>query len=241
MGATKFVAKSLCVLFAVAVIGGAATAQTAKTTHARAHRSAQQAVYLIKGLAGFQTGVIDLGERLRQRGITPRIESHLSSDTVADEIIARYRAGMRAPIAIVGYSLGADAAASIARRLYEHKIPVALLVTFAPVADARVTPNVRRAVNYYQSTSAWRGKMVPVQGFRGSMKNVNLDNERDINHFTIISADRLQLATIGMIQSVLGHWRKPAVAGEAAVHGAASVGHRSTAQGSHGEASARSN
>lgn len=216
MRAASLVAKSLWALVLIGAMGSHARAQQEAPTQRAAQ---QQAVYLIKGLAGFQTGVEVLGQKLSQRGITPRLATHLGSDSTADEIVQRYRSGMRAPIVLVGYSLGADAAGSIARRLHENKVPVALLVIFGPVADVPVTPNVARAINYYQSTSAWRGKMVPTAGFRGSLKNLNLDNEPGINHFTIVSADRYQLQTIASIAALVGRSRKPAApkpaAGEA--------------------------
>ena len=142
--------------------------------------------------------------------MSPRFAAHGDSDATAAEIIKRYKGGMRAPIILVGYSLGADSAGAIARRLNEQRVPVALLVIFGPVADVPVTPNVARAINYYQSASAWRGRMVPAAGFRGSLRNVNLDNEPGINHFTIVSADRYQAQTIASITALLGQSRKPA-------------------------------
>jgi thioesterase domain-containing protein len=199
----------LWALILLGAIGCHAHAQNV-ATDAQSRRAAQQAVYLIKGLAGFQTGFEGLGQKLSQRGVTPLLASHLSSDSTADEIIQRYRSGLRSPIILVGYSLGADAAGSIARRLHESRVPVALLVIFGPVADVPVTPNVARAINYYQSTSAWRGRMVPAAGFRGSLKNLNLDNEPGINHFNIVSTDRYQAQTIANITALMGHSRRPA-------------------------------
>jgi hypothetical protein len=211
MRAASIVAKSLCAALTFAAIGSHAHAQQDTVPAAApSQRGANQAVYLIKGLAGFQTGVDVLGEKLLRRGIVPRFGTHGFSDSTADEIIKRYKGGLRAPIILVGYSLGADAAGSIARRLNEHRIPVALLVIFGPVADVPVTPNVARAITYYQSSSAWRGKMIPAAGFRGSLRNVNLDNEPGINHFTIVSADRYQTQTIASISALVGGSPKPA-------------------------------
>jgi pimeloyl-ACP methyl ester carboxylesterase len=211
MRAASFVARSLCAVLMVGAMAGHAHAQQeAVPVAAPSQRGANQAVYLIKGLAGFQTGVDVLGEKLLRRGIVPRFGTHGGSDSTADEIIKRYKGGLRAPVILVGYSLGADAAGSIARRLHAHRISVALLVIFGPVADVPVTPNVARAINYYQSTSAWRGRMIPAAGFRGSLRNLNLDNEPGINHFTIVSADRYQLQTIANISALVGGSRKPA-------------------------------
>lgn len=210
MRAASVVAKSLCMAAMLMAAAVPATAQGARGAAVATQRGAHQAVYLVKGLAGFQTGFEGLGQKLLQRGVFPRLTTHGESDLTADEIIRRYRAGLRAPIILVGYSLGADAAGRIASKLYQSRVPVALLVTYGPVADVPVTPNVARAINYYQSTSMWRGRMTPTAGFRGSLRNLNLDNEPDINHFTISSAERYQLQTIANITALLGHSRRPA-------------------------------
>jgi hypothetical protein len=174
-------------------------------------RGANQAVYLIKGLAGFQSGIDVMAERLRRRGIVARMFTHGDPDGATNDIVKRYRAGLRAPVIIVGYSLGADAAGAIARSLHQHRVPVALLVLFGPVADVPVTPNVARAINYYQSTSAWRGRMVPAAGSRGGqLRNLNLDNVPGINHLTIVTAERNQQQTISNISALVNGARKPA-------------------------------
>jgi hypothetical protein len=175
-------------------------------------RGANQAVYLIKGLAGFQSGIDVMGERLLRRGIVPRVFTHSDPDGATNDIVKRYRAGLRAPVIIVGYSLGADAAGLIARQLHQHRVPVALLILFGPVADVPVTPNVARAINHYQSTSAWRGRMVPTAGARGgSLRNLDHDKEPDINHLTIVRAERYQQQTISNISALVnGGARKPA-------------------------------
>lgn len=176
-------------------------------------------IYLIKGLAGiFSSGMITLGEKLQRRGIQARVESHADSETMTEEIIRRYKAGVRSPIILVGHSLGADVAGGIARRLNDHRIPVALLITFGPLTDPVVTPNVAQAVNYYQAYSTWRGKMLPAPGFRGSLTNVNLDSAADVNHFNIEKVDRLQAEAINRIVAAMGGARKarPAPANAAA-------------------------
>lgn len=208
MRAASIVAGSLCAVVTFGAISSYARAQVQDVSAPQAKMAGGQAVYLIKGLAGFQTGVVDLGEKLRRRGIIPRIESHGDTDTIANDIIQRYRTGLRAPIILFGYSLGADGAGTVARKLYQHKVPVALMIVFGPVADVQVPPNVARAINYYQSTSAWRGRLIPAAGFRGSLTNRNLDNEPDINHFTIVSAERYQRETIARISSLVGRPHK---------------------------------
>jgi len=183
-------------------------------------------IYLLKGLADiFSSGMDKLQAKLQARGIVSIVASHASSDRLADEVIARYRAGDRTPVIIVGHSLGADAAVSMSQRLNEGRVPVALVITFGPVGFPRVMGNVSRAINYYQANSAWHGQIVRGPGFRGSLTNIDLENAVDINHFNIEKADRLQAQAITQIVSVLRGRRhapaKPAAtAGEAPAAGA---------------------
>ena len=199
--------------FAASILAIATHAWAQDTTapgSAAPHRAAASAqVILIKGLAGvFSSGMIDLGEKLHRHGIASRIESHADSESLTDDIAKRYRSGAR-PIILVGHSLGADVAGGIARRLNDRGVPVALLVTFGPISDTVVTPNVAQAVNYYQAVSAWRGRMVPAPGFRGHLTNINLDSAADINHFNIEKAARLHAETIARISAALGRGRAP--------------------------------
>jgi pimeloyl-ACP methyl ester carboxylesterase len=194
-----------------ALTSAAGAQQEAAAPATSQQRGANQAVYLIKGLAGFQSGIDVMAERLQRRGIAPRIFTHSDPDGATNDIVKRYRAGLRAPVIIVGYSLGADAAGLIARQLHQHRVPVALLILFGPVADVPVTPNVARAINHYQSTSAWRGRMVPAAGARGgSLRNLDHDKEPDINHLTIVRAERYQQQTISNISALVNGARKPA-------------------------------
>jgi thioesterase domain-containing protein len=192
---------SALILSATMVADGAPA--SAQTTAPRPAAASSQ-IFLIKGLADvFSSGMDALGAKLARAGISARVESHANSEPIADEITRRYKAGGRAPVILVGHSLGADVAGGIARRLNDRRIPVALLVTFGPLADGVVTPNVGQAVNYYQSHSLWRGRMTAAPGFRGSLTNINLDSASDINHFNIEKADRLQSETIARISAVV--------------------------------------
>ena len=162
-------------------------------------------VFLLKGLADvFSSGMDALAIKLARHGVPARVASHASSDTLADEVIAKYRAGVRTPIIIAGHSLGADAAVTMSQRLNEAKVPVALVITFGPVGFPRVMANVSRAVNYYQANSAWHGQIVRGPGFHGSLNNIDLEKSVDINHFNIEKADRIQAQAIVQIVSAIG-------------------------------------
>jgi len=167
-------------------------------------------VYLLKGLADvFSSGMDSLAAKLRRRGITARVASHASSDSLADEVIRAYRAGSRGPIVIAGHSLGADAAVSMAQRLNDARVPVALVMTFGPLNNPRATPNVARAVNYYQANSAWHGQIVRGPGFHGALTNINLDKAADVNHFNIEKVERIQNEAVARIVAAIGGSRRP--------------------------------
>jgi hypothetical protein len=112
-------------------------------------------------------------------------------------------------VVIAGHSLGADAAVSMAQRLNAAKVPVALVMTFGPLSNPRATPNVARAVNYYQANSAWHGQIVRGPGFHGSLLNINLDKAADVNHFNIEKIDRIQNEAVARIAGAIGGARKP--------------------------------
>jgi hypothetical protein len=199
------------------------TIHTAAATHAVRGGSNAPQVFLLKGLADvFSSGLDKLAARLHARGINGQVASHASWDTLADTAIARYRAGQRGAIIVAGHSLGADAAVDFARRLYDAKVPVALVITFGPLQFRPVMGNVARAVNYYQSNSAWHGQILRGKDFRGSLANVNLDNAADVNHFNIEKVDRIQIEAVNKIAAAIGGARKaPAAAAAPATANAA--------------------
>jgi len=213
MRAARLVA-GLLGLFVIAVSAGAVQARTARTAaiHPGAERLSQTPhIYLLKGLADvFSSGMDTLAAKLRARGIVARVASHASSDSLADELIAEYRAGAHGPIVICGHSLGADAAVSMAQRLNAARIPVKLVITFGLLGYPHVPGNVARATNFYQSDSAWHGQLVRGPGFRGPMNNVNLDNAPGVNHFNIEKVDLTQNQAVAQIVAAIGASRPAA-------------------------------
>jgi len=201
----------------------AATAHSTRTaSHVVGQTGGNYQIYLLKGLADiFSSGLDKLELKLQARGVVGKVASHASSDSLADEAIARYRAGMRGPIVIAGHSLGADAAVSMSQRLNAAKVPVALVITFGPLGSFQVMGNVAKAVNYYQANSAWHGQILRGPGFRGSLTNIDLENAADINHFNIEKADRIQAAAVAQIVAAIGRGQH-APAKPAATAGAAS-------------------
>ena len=160
-------------------------------------------LYLLKGLAGvFSTGLDVLDQKLIQQGYSATVHSYLSYEELAAEA-ARLQKSGKGPIIIMGHSSGADAAISMAEKMKTLDAPVALVVTFGPTINLVAPSNVSQVINYYFGT-------VPVAkgpGFRGTISNVDLSGDADINHLNVEKIDRLHASVITRVQALLGHGR----------------------------------
>jgi len=183
-------------VLSVVMVAGLGT--TPGMAQSRAH------VYLLRGLMNiFSLGMDTLAEKIQHRGIYATVHNYSEWQSLADHAAAAYHAGTEGPIIIIGHSLGADAAIVMAQRLGEAQVPVALLVTFSPVDSAPVPANVGRAVNYFQSNSAWHGQIARGPGFHGALENVDLAGAPGITHFNIEKADQLHAATIAKVLALV--------------------------------------
>ena len=191
------------VLLAAAVCG-----QVAAVTRPQAaqRETTYGQVYLMRGLMGqvLSTGLDQLAARLAKRGIHAPVYSHNSYGTLADQAIARWRAGNRGPIVIIGHSLGANAAIDMAKELQTSHIPVSLVVSYGPNGDLQVPANVSSVVNYYQSKSFSSSRVVPGPGFHGTLSNIDLEKNAEINHVNMVQVDRLQVQVISRVTSLVG-------------------------------------
>ena len=196
-------------LFFGAACHGATAKEVGKTGANRAYQ-----VYLLKGLADiFSTGLDFLQAKLQARGIVGEVDSHAQAEELAQSAIAKWRGGARGPIIIIGHSLGADAAITMAQLLGAAGVPVTLLVTFSPVDSAPVSSNVARAVNYFQSGSTWHGQITRGAGFHGALENVDLAQTPGITHFNMEKAEPLHAATIAKVLMLIPtHTRAAATA-----------------------------
>jgi thioesterase domain-containing protein len=164
-------------------------------------------VYALRGLINvFSYGMDSMVERCRARGIGASAHGHGEFPTLAASAAKLAKSG-KGPIVIIGHSLGADAAVYMANEMKKLGAPVALLVLFGPTMDLAVPSNVRQVVNYYQATSAWRGRAVKGAGFSGSIANINLDKDIDVTHFNIEKLDRLQNQAMAKIRAHTGTGR----------------------------------
>jgi alpha-beta hydrolase superfamily lysophospholipase len=160
-------------------------------------------IYLLKGLAGvFSTGLDVLDQKLIRQGYSATVHSYLSYEELAAEA-ARLQKSGKGPIIIMGHSSGADAAISMAEIMKTLGAPVVLVVTFGPTMNLVAPSNVSQVINYYFGT-------MPVAkglGFKGTISNVDLSGDADINHLNVEKIDRLHASVIAKVQALLGHGR----------------------------------
>ena len=199
-----FARSVLAAVIAAGVLTGSSHESAAAKAAAKRGADRPYQVYLLKGLADiFSTGMDFLQAKLQARGVVGEVHSHSVVESLAQTAIAKWRGGARGPIVIIGHSLGADSAIVMAQRLGNAQVPVALLVTFSPVDSAPVPANVGRAVNYFQSNSAWHGQITRGPGFHGSLENVDLAHTPGITHFNIEKAEQLHAATIAKVLGIV--------------------------------------
>ena len=159
-------------------------------------------VYLLRGIFNvFSLGMDQIAYKLQAVGVATTVANHTSWRGLADDMIANYRSGNREPIILMGHSAGADATISIARRLQDAGVPVALIVNFDPVSPDPVSPNVKQVVNFYVP-AGWGAAVAADKKFKGQLANVN--ENATTNHFSIDKDDALQRQAIARVLAVTG-------------------------------------
>lgn len=162
-------------------------------------------VYLLRGFMDiFSTGMDDLNTKLNRAGIHASVHNHSEYGALAEQIGDRHRRGIRENVVIVGHSLGANDAFSMAARLDDFGIRVPLIITFDPTSPMSVGRNVSRVVNFYSSTNGWGTSIGRGPGFRGSLSNVDLSRRGEIGHTDIDKSPALHSQSIGYIRSIGG-------------------------------------
>jgi hypothetical protein len=175
-----------------AVVSTAGAANAAPRAAAKdAHEKAGLPhAYLMRGLMNvFSLGMDQLAVLIARHGIEASVHNHAEADAVVGEIAARYSAGDRGPIILIGHSLGADAVMMMAQSLDRVGIPVALVVPFDGTDSFAAPKNVACVLNITQRTFAY---MRSGAGFHGELTNVNVSGEPGIDHFTIDKSPQLQ-------------------------------------------------
>lgn len=189
--------------FAALTLAGASF-QAQATSTARSAAAAPPAggthVYLLRGWLGvFSTGMDDLSVKVNRLGIRATVHGHMEYYSLAESIASRYRSGVRENVVIIGHSLGANAAIQMAARLGDHKVPVALVITYDPTVVEYVTGNVVRLVNFYQSNNGWGALVAQGPDFNGILNNIDLA-DADLSHVSIDKSNQLHLRSIEYIQ-----------------------------------------
>ena len=179
-------------------------------------------VYLFRGLADiFSLGMDTLADELNRRGVDATSHSHNDWKSIADKAAADYKAGKEGPIILIGHSLGADAVMEMADYLGDKSVPVALVVPFDATQSFPASANVARVLNLTQRDYAY---MRPGPGFRGSLLNVDLSSDPNIDHLNIDKSPRLHAQVIGEVLAIVeGHRMVPPVAAKPASIGAAAA------------------
>jgi hypothetical protein len=163
-------------------------------------------VYLLRGFMNmFSLGMDDLAAMIRARGMSATVLNHSEADGPLRDIAARFAAGDRSPVIIIGHSLGADAVITMAQALDRNGIPVALAVLFDGTAAHAVPPNVARAINFTRYFT-----LSPGPGFTGTIENVDLRSDPSIDHLNIDKAPALQARVMDEIQRAAASPKRPA-------------------------------
>jgi methylmalonyl-CoA mutase cobalamin-binding subunit len=148
-------------------------------------------VYLLRGLTNvLSPGIDQLAAELRQRGIESDITNHLLSGSLADEAIEDCKSGRVTTIVLVGHSLGASAAASMAEQLQRAGVHVALIVMFDPVVKTAIPGNVHLVENFYLSNGVGTA-VEPGERFRGALENVDLKDDPGVGHVSLTTLPSL--------------------------------------------------
>ena len=173
--------------------------------------------YLFRGFIGvFSTGMNTLGEELSAQGVRTMVFQADQWAAVADTIEEKYKAAPAAePIVLVGHSYGADNVLRIAERLNEKNVKVDLIITLDPVTPPKVTPNIGRVVNLYQSNGAmdnlpWLRGIPLEESQPGAVALANQDIRVDrkdlledgLNHFNIEKKEKVHQEVIKQVLAV---------------------------------------
>jgi hypothetical protein len=132
IGFWRLAAMGAAVSVVWSILGPNLVSAEALRPQAKAHAH----VYLLRSFMNvFSSGIYDLAANVRIQGIYATVHNHFEWPLLAEQAVRNYREGWEDPIIIIGHSLGADAAVSMAYRLAQAGVPTKLIVTLDPVAN----------------------------------------------------------------------------------------------------------
>ena len=151
-------------------------------------------VYLFRGLGNiYSLGPDEMADQFSKLGMKNCVDNHLNWMRFADDILERSdKSDVSLPIVLIGHSLGASAAVSMANYLGKHGVPVAYVAMFDPVEPTRIGGNVGEVVNYYVKIPLTDKLVRSGKGFTGTIENMGLSGWSGVNHFNIDNLKRLQ-------------------------------------------------
>lgn len=172
-------------------IEGAEAAIEAAVPSFKPSRSGE--VYLMRCLLNiFSRGMDVMAVRIRDRGVRAVSFNHADWKNYANQIIARKKRGeLSYPVAIMGHSLGGNAAPAMANYLAANGVKVDLVVTYDPTITTSVGKDIDKVINYYLPNEKGTNVITKKAGFSGSLKNVNA-SRMDVSHTTIEKNRSLQ-------------------------------------------------
>ena len=152
---------------------------------------AHKKVYLLRGLTNILSpGIDQLADELQKRNVDATIANHAFSDSLVSEAIDGCKSGRFTSIVLVGHSLGARAAVSMAEQMQAAGLHVALVITIDPVVKAVVPSNVHVLRNFYLSSGV--GLAVERGGqFHGTLQNFDM-GKTDYGHVSLTTAPAIQ-------------------------------------------------
>ena len=121
-----------------------------------------------------------------------------------------FKAGKEGPIILIGHSLGADAVMEMAAYLGRKGIPVALVVPFDGTQSFAASDNVARVLNLTQRNYAY---MRRGPGFHGTLANVDVSSDPNIDHINIDKSPRLHARVVSEVLAITGGHRLAAPSG----------------------------
>ena len=139
----------------------------------------------------FSTGLDDIAEALKAKGIRAEVASHLHWKTAVEEIVRERAEGKTDALVLVGHSQGANNVIDMARALEAQNVPVALLVTLAPHRQNPVPANVIRAINY-TNLPVGASPVTAEPGFRGKLSHIDVREDSTVSHINIDKSARIQ-------------------------------------------------
>jgi hypothetical protein len=168
-------------------------------------------VYLLRGLMNiFSLGMDTLCSQLNRNGVYATVHGYGEWQSLADRAAADFKAGKEGPIILIGHSLGADAVMEMAAYLGRKGIPVAMVVPFDGTQSFAASDNVARVLNLTQRNYAY---MRRGPGFHGTLANVDVSSDPNIDHINIDKSPRLHARVVSEVLAITGGHRVAAPSG----------------------------